>query len=898
MSVEASTSAAKPAAAAREDNVLFESSSTPGEPLAQSTMDGLASAAPQTAPPSAAPEKAAPVDMRALLRDILDNPEKLLDESAITPEQVLELQKGINPYAFMAGEKAAAGVKRTAAVTYTNLRADYIKRFTMTSLVAFIFQMEKEWEVPADVRKWIPNPKKKREKDAKPDPLSDPFDPDKLVEKLEATIAVAKEAQLAKAELKTAQQKFQDLETKTKAAEAVAFAAATDARIAKELLKASKADSGEIQKMTQEHEKLLEETKGIRNELENTKLESGKRQELTKRAAQLEGDARRIATLIKATHASAEEKTKMEDVAKTIDEEVKKSNEALMAARTAFRSATAEHMSAGTKAAGLLFAATHAVSRDGKNADRRMDETILAAAKFPDCRAILNTANVKTGVGAQIEIPQSVAKSIIAHFLKTYLEFDPITHSKSAHDSLAAESTVDTPGVGPTDKDDPERLPLSVIRAAAPKPTGEDKEHLAIIMKDRRSYAAACAAIRDSDLAGAILHAVQFADRFKRYLYPIPKKSPARTAVDRVPPQDTFHRWNYFTEVNYEELRTAVESIYGDKPDLDWALAIWEVFEGASDKVDDQFKRFCELHEEDAPSSIKAIDLGGWTLLGDFKKNRERLTFYNKHTEVIKRIMERHTEDQKLGRALMENRVRQLKAKNIREEGPDAPGLKEYKKALQQPLTALGAQRVISPEEMKRLEKARGDPKAAQELKYIEDIETKMATVLELKKSRPLSEKEEKELDTLRGQHAKAREMLNVPEDALQVDVFTHDPARGTLEKTHFYTKAEAPEHMAELRKQREAMADTAGASLHPVVQSQAKGLAASAQLASGAQPLAPWALAHIQRELGQTPEESRARAAADHDSSRRSDDESGALAQKSPGIGLPSRAITGERKE
>ena len=42
-----------------------------------------------------------------------------------------------------------------------------------------------------------------------------------------------------------------------------------------------------------------------------------------------------------------------------------------------------------------------------------------------------------------------------------------------------------------------------------------------------------------------------------------------------------------------------------------------------------------------------------------------------------------------------------------------------------------------------------------------------------------------------------AKEMINVPDDAIQVDVFTTD-ADGNMQKSHFYTKAEAPEEPPE----------------------------------------------------------------------------------------------------
>lgn len=421
-------------------------------------------------------------DMDALVKDIYENPENLFADD-LTEEQVIELQSRINPYAFIAGEKAAAGVKRVAAATSTNLRADYIKRFTMTSLVAFMFQMVKEWEVPADVRRWTPNPRKKpapknptedERKTAEPLATS-AFDPAKLVERLEATLAVAKEAQMAHAEKKENATRRQELATKAKAADAVAFAADRDAKAAHEESTTSKGDSETREKLA--------------------------------KAAQDAAAA--------ATKAIAEAKA-----------EVSKSAEADAASNAS-----------DAKAAGLLYAATRATARLGLDAEKRIDATVDLASAFPEVKAMLDRANVRPGAGGQVEMPAAIAKGIVEHFIKRYLEFDPMEHVRSAHDAAALAAAEETTPDGKVDSADPERIPLSVIRAAAPRPTAEDKSPLAALMKDRKAYAAACALLADDDLAAAAAHMLQHPARFRRYMFPVPKKSPARAAVDKIPPK-------------------------------------------------------------------------------------------------------------------------------------------------------------------------------------------------------------------------------------------------------------------------------------------------------------------------------------------------------------------------
>lgn len=664
-------------------------------------------------------------DFDSLIADIKNNPERVL-KTDLTPEHILELQKRINPYAFIPGGGSQGNgpeLVRSVATSYTNLREDYIRRFTMTSLIGFLFQILDEWAVPPEVRRWVPHSRKKKG-GAAADPAMTPFDPAILVGKLEAALMLAKEAQKAKEENEAALQK-------TKEEMAVDDKSATAAQ------------------------------------------------------------------------------------AKAISD------------------ATA------AKAAGLLYAATNVACRTGLDAEKRIDATVEEASKYPDVKTLFDRSNVRADAGSTVEVPAELAKGIITHFFKHWLKYDPNVHVKAARDGKADASRVEIQtelGAVAADKDDPARLPLDVLLAGAPKPTEEDADFVDIFRASRGNYTAGLRALLDRELAAALIHATmtdENADRFRRYLYPIPEdKSPgseddgreaARKALEVIPPQDTFHRWGYYTEVNYEELRVATECLYNEKPDLDWAIGLWEMWDGTKEEVQKKFDQYCERYQDEVPSSIKKLDFGSWSLLGDFKKGRENIKFYNKHTEVLKRIMDRHTEDKKLGADLMRKRVTDLKAKNIAEAGPDPPGLNQYKKTATT-LPALGAEKVIDAVAMRRLEKARGNVKAARELEVLEQNEAKVIEFGKIAASRPLTQVELSELHSARLAMQRAIESMNVPDDALQVDTFTHDTKTGEFTKTHFYTKAEKPEHMEQIRQE---MAQQTGSN-HPIARRQAAQNAAS----------------------------------------------------------------------
>ena len=309
------------------------------------------------------------------------------------------------------------------------------------------------------------------------------------------------------------------------------------------------------------------------------------------------------------------------------------------------------------------------------------------------------------------------------------------------------------------------------------------------------------------DILPVVFKSKEDTERFRRYMLPVRK---TQLAVKNVPPQDTFHRWSYYTEVNYEELKNITNTIYPERSDLDWTLALWEMFEGTEKETQDAFNNHCQRYQNDVTSSIKAIEFGAWTFLADYKENRKNIQFYNKNTEVLKRIIDRHAEDKKIGTELMKNRVRQAKARNIKHDGPDDIGLSSYKRSLAdsgQDLSQQGVEKVISMEEMRRLEKAKGCIKAARELELLDQYTEKIKELEDKKQYRALSNDEERQLKFYLDNIESVREMVEVPDDTIQVDVFTNDTSTGSFSKTHFYTKAETPEELIAKKELAESLA-------------------------------------------------------------------------------------------
>jgi hypothetical protein len=595
-----------------------------------------------------------------LLHDVIENPEILLDSNKISYEQLLEIQKKINPYLGLI-EDSDPNNKQIAVCSYTNLREDYIRRFTMTSFTSFIFQMLHEYEVPKEQLSIKSN---------KLEPHSDQvFDINYLKNELDSILRLVNS--------------IEDIEknilSKTK----------------KELVKTSYFNNDSI-----------------------------------------ENNAINILT---------ERKT------------------------------------------GILLTVTSMIKELGNIANSKLDITINECNKYPDLKSIIESKPIK--YSSNTEIAELDVKNIIYSFLKNYLSFDPSIHIRSGIDSdkIRKETIIVNNQEVVVDIDDPSHLTTEAIKTKITA-NDDDKNHLNLLLNNLKTYNAALHIIRDPNLYEPITHMINNCETFKHYLLPLQKLN-----LEHIAPQDTFHRWSYFTEVNYEELRTITETIYPDKPDLDWALAIWATFKGTEEEVSESFTNYCQKHQDDLPSVMKSIEVGKWALLADFKENRKNIQFYNKNTDVLKKIIDRHTEDKKIGTELMRHRVKTTKAKNIRESGPDAPGLKTYKATMStdgKDLLSKGVEQVISPEDMKRLEKAKGNIKAAKELEVLDEYEKIIKEYDEIKKNRDLSYDELKTYNKAEDIVKQAKEMLNVPDDAIQVDVFTTS-SDGKFGKSHFYTKCD-----------------------------------------------------------------------------------------------------------
>ena len=109
-----------------------------------------------------------------------------------------------------------------------------------------------------------------------------------------------------------------------------------------------------------------------------------------------------------------------------------------------------------------------------------------------------------------------------------------------------------------------------------------------------------------------------------------------------IPPNDTYGRFTYYYDVNYEKLRQAVQYLYNDKPDTEVAINIYDSFDTI-----EECNEYIEKNQENVICNILNLTNYKWNLLGSFKQNRDRISFYNNPTKILENIMKQQEEDAK-----------------------------------------------------------------------------------------------------------------------------------------------------------------------------------------------------------------------------------------------------------
>lgn len=169
------------------------------------------------------------------------------------------------------------------------------------------------------------------------------------------------------------------------------------------------------------------------------------------------------------------------------------------------------------------------------------------------------------------------------------------------------------------------------------------------------------------------------------------------------PPADVFYHFSRYIDSHYEVLRILTDVIYQTPPGIENVVIYYDTFEDL-----DRAKEYIRIHEAEFRADPKIIENGGVTILGPFRENRDKVDFYNRNTEVLRIMMEQVARDHELGKDLTKSRLMNAKKKNLRDAGPDDPGLEKYVSA-RNIISQFGKKPELSREDREKLIRAEQD---------------------------------------------------------------------------------------------------------------------------------------------------------------------------------------------
>lgn len=167
-----------------------------------------------------------------------------------------------------------------------------------------------------------------------------------------------------------------------------------------------------------------------------------------------------------------------------------------------------------------------------------------------------------------------------------------------------------------------------------------------------------------------------------------------------IPPAEAFHRFRYYYEVNFEEIKALTELMYCERSDIDEAICVLDSFD-----TPEEVENYRKVNDKSFITSLVSVTNGAWTLTGPYKENRNRIDYYNEKTHLMKEMINTQAADEKVGREMIKNRITQAKIRNIKDVGAEHEGFDKYLEGSGriEHLESLGAEPGLTKEERKAL---------------------------------------------------------------------------------------------------------------------------------------------------------------------------------------------------
>ena len=123
-----------------------------------------------------------------------------------------------------------------------------------------------------------------------------------------------------------------------------------------------------------------------------------------------------------------------------------------------------------------------------------------------------------------------------------------------------------------------------------------------------------------------------------------------------VPPLDTFHALDTYIKSNYEHLRQCTNDIYKDTSQFEIAICPREVFNSPEDA-----EKWEDKYRTDFDVSVMRVNMGEWTFIDDFQKNRDTIRLNDDKSRLIREFLEKKKEEEKMGQDLLKKRKNKIK---------------------------------------------------------------------------------------------------------------------------------------------------------------------------------------------------------------------------------------------
>ena len=618
-------------------------------------------------------------EFQKLLDQVMSDPDSITAEDSNIPDDKLyALYKHLSQYSRMACEEPTGPVKNVSYVSISNVRESYMRRFIMTGMVGYIYQMLKEHRIEENERSWFPSAPKEL----------DPYN-------------------------------LEDL----------------------------------VKRTAQVHEYAVQALKS-QKDYENISANNLRALELREKA-----------------ELTDDEKAELEKFGtkEKMDEDEK------------YHIMSSEF---------CRYKATYLLTLFGREAQEKIVKTRKQACSYKEVKERCEEEKLRyVEPPGKLTMPAEKASDIIRSFLDTWFKFDPSVHVRSG---ASNKNEVD---VSKIEKSDETGVTLEFINNSRLRPKAGDAilSDINYLTSDKDVYNAALAVARDPKLSDIAVRIAANPENYEKYLVPQTnrmmlggkvQKEDLPTAV--VPPQDTFHRWSYYMEVNHSCLRTITEAIYPEKLSVDQMIAIWGGNVGTDDENRKAFDAHNKRYASQMPDSIYMVPHGKWVVMTNHEKNRDNIKIYNQNTMVLERILERYEEDKKIGAELMKNRIRTAKAKNVREDGPDAANLSSYKSSNK----SMTSGKPMSSEDMLRMRADNGDKVARDEIRQIDQLrEIVNSADAKLLAGQELAGDENERYRSAKNELANLIDLLDVPANAVRIDVFENKD--DTMTRKTIYTAAD-----------------------------------------------------------------------------------------------------------